>query len=344
MRAVAPTRRRQHPKLKIDMLGGFGECHGGAGGGAAGGGGSSSMQTAADRRVLGEDLTTHELERLRAAVMKCTEACRSPPLQPPAAQNSGSGSVQLNTNGLPSFRSAHVSPPILVCDEFLDRGECDALIASGEPRLQPSAVSTADPSLFRVAPGGPRRTSASAVLHADDATACALLKKIATLTGHTFDDGHLESVQIARYNPGEEYSEHTDAVELSASEPSLGFMARGGQRVATVLVYLSDVESGGETDFPRLGYRCTPRAGRCLVFFPALADGSCDERLLHAARPAAHTKWVAQVWVRQFPDPLRSLDPPRWPSGCRTGTDLYRLAATGGEEQALMMYYFRTMA
>ena len=291
----------------------------------------------APRRVLGQDLSASELKRFAELVKMCTAACRSPPLQ-----SSASNTISLRTA---PFRLVVDDPPVHVCDNFLAPDECEALIAAGESLLKPSSTSSADSSLFKVAASGPRRSSSSAMLDDRDPACAPLLKKIAALTGYSAAGGHLEHVQISRYLPGEEYSEHTDAVEVSATEASRAFMARGGQRTCTVLCYLTDVNAGGETVFSRLDYRCVPRAGRCLVFFPGRTDGTCDARMVHAALPPEQTsKWVAQVWVRQFADPLRTLEPPRWPSGCHSNADLYRLAVTGGEEQALTLYYFGAMS
>lgn len=39
--------------------------------------------------------------------------------------------------------------------------------------------------------------------------------------------------------------------------------------------------------------------GMAVVFFPATLAGALDSRLLHAAEPAVHTKWVSQIWIRQ---------------------------------------------
>lgn len=74
-----------------------------------------------------------------------------------------------------------------------------------------------------------------------------------------------------------------------------------------MLVYLNDVASGGETSFPMLGFEVSPRKGRALVFFPGMLDGRLDGQLLHEAKPAVDRKWVSQVWVRHFEDPLWSL-------------------------------------
>lgn len=81
--------------------------------------------------------------------------------------------------------------------------------------------------------------------------------------------------------------------------PPLQCCATGGQRVATVLVYLNGVSTGGGTYFPKLDARYTPVAGRALVFFPCTVDGKLDPLALHTAEKAVDEKWVCQVWVRQ---------------------------------------------
>lgn len=53
-----------------------------------------------------------------------------------------------------------------------------------------------------------------------------------------------EDMQVLRYEHGQKYDPHFDYF----SDPVN--IARGGHRIATVLMYLSDVEKGGETVFP----------------------------------------------------------------------------------------------
>ena len=90
-----------------------------------------------------------------------------------------------------------------------------------------------------------------------------------------------------------------------------------------MLIYLNDVGEGGETRFTRLAYRpgghgtdepqasqplaVTPEAGKALLFFPSSSSGAVDQRLEHeACATACDVKWVAQVWLRQRPDPTRT--------------------------------------
>ena len=92
------------------------------------------------------------------------------------------------------------------------------------------------------------------------------------------------------------------------STHSIEYMVRGGQRVCTVLVYLCTAD-GGATTFPRLTppLSVQPTKGRALIFFPGYTDGRVEPQMRHAAEPAGDRKWVAQLWVRAHPDPLRPL-------------------------------------
>jgi len=101
-----------------------------------------------------------------------------------------------------------------------------------------------------------------------------------------------------RYLPNQYYKQHFDAFDLG-TEDGQRFAQNGGQRVATVLVYLNDVPAGGQTSFPRAGIAVSPRRGSAVVFFPASLDGELDQRALHAAEDAVSEKWVSQIWVRQ---------------------------------------------
>lgn len=53
-----------------------------------------------------------------------------------------------------------------------------------------------------------------------------------------------EDIQVLRYEPGQKYDPHFDYFTDKVN------IARGGHRIATVLMYLTDVAKGGETVFP----------------------------------------------------------------------------------------------
>jgi len=79
-------------------------------------------------------------------------------------------------------------------------------------------------------------------------------------------------------------------------------LARSGQRAATMVIYLNDVEEGGETVFPEAGFAASPRRGGALWFEYCNAAGQLDPRSLHAgAAPLSGEKWIVTKWMRQRP-------------------------------------------
>jgi len=79
-------------------------------------------------------------------------------------------------------------------------------------------------------------------------------------------------------------------------------LQRGGQRVATFLVYLNDGYEGGETSFPRLDYRFKGATGDALVFANVEPNGAPDPRTMHAGTPTTRgEKWLLSQWIRDRP-------------------------------------------
>ena len=108
----------------------------------------------------------------------------------------------------------------------------------------------------------------------------------------------MEEPQIVRYKTGQEFSFHYDEVP----PPQLD---NGGQRLATLLVYLNSVSVGGGTIFRDLkgmdgNPLCMqPRQGSALLFFPAFADGRPDDRTLHKGEVAQDEKRIIQMWIHE---------------------------------------------
>ena len=193
---------------------------------------------------------------------------------------------------------AREHPHIYVIDGFLSGVECSNLIACADPHLQASGTAF----------GGQKsaeqvRTSSTVMLRPNRPEAAKLHAQTARLLRKPTQ--HMEDPQVSRYRPGEYYLPHFDGPDPVQDPTWSEFHACGGQRTATVLVYLNDVERGGATRFPSLGMEVRPKLGRALVFFPGREDGSIDAALIHEACPAIDTKWVAQVWVRHGVDPYR---------------------------------------
>lgn len=114
-----------------------------------------------------------------------------------------------------------------------------------------------------------------------------------------------EAPVFTRYNPGAIFAKHSDASPTRGSE----WKDEGGQRVVTIICYLNDVKSGGETSFDKLGFAVAPIQGRALVFYPTVPGGSleADDRLTHESVVASNEeKYTIQMFgrVSRVPPPL----------------------------------------
>ena len=88
-------------------------------------------------------------------------------------------------------------------------------------------------------------------------------------------------------------------------------------RFATVFWYLTDVNDGGHTIFPRAGglppvrshSDCTkglkvqPQKGKVIIFYSLDPSGSLDPLSLHGACPVGenNVKWAANKWIWNAP-------------------------------------------
>jgi prolyl 4-hydroxylase len=74
----------------------------------------------------------------------------------------------------------------------------------------------------------------------------------------------------------------------------------GGQRVATIIMYLNDVEEGGETVFPKAGVSVAPRKGVAVYFRYTNQLGQLDPMSWHGGAPVRKgEKWIMTKWLRQ---------------------------------------------
>jgi prolyl 4-hydroxylase len=123
----------------------------------------------------------------------------------------------------------------------------------------------------------------------------AIEQRIATLLRWPVENG--EGLQILRYRPGAEYRPHHDYFD--PEHPGTArILARGGQRVGTLVMYLNTPEGGGATTFPDVGLEVAPVRGNAVFFSYDRAHP--DTRTLHGGAPVtAGEKWVATKWLRQ---------------------------------------------
>lgn len=190
---------------------------------------------------------------------------------------------------------ACASPRIVLFGNVLSEAECDELMAQSRSKLTRSEV--VDPATGSFKLDKARTSEGTHFNRAETPLVDRLEQRVAELTGIPLENQ--EPLQILHYGIGGEYEPHYDYF----SEDSIGEakqLKNGGQRVATLVMYLNDVEAGGATLFPQLGIETKPRKG-CAVYFENVNEqGEIDPRTLHAGAPVGKgEKWIATKWIRE---------------------------------------------
>ena len=247
------------------------------------------------------DVAEQALEdTLRSHLIDRAEALTLPPQLrvPEPLRSDGSLSIALAEDSTAALRNVQVltsltNPRIVVFGGLLSADECDELVALAGARLARSETVESSTGGSEI---NSARTSEGMFFGREENALCARIEnRIAELLRWPLDHG--EGLQVLRYRPGAEYKPHYDYFDLKESgTPAL--LARGGQRVASLVIYLNTPVRGGATVFPDVELSVTPVKGNAVFF-------SYDRphpmtRSLHGGAPVIEgEKWVATKWLRE---------------------------------------------
>ena len=185
------------------------------------------------------------------------------------------------------------NPRIVVIGNLLSEQECDELIALARPRLARSLTVATKTGGEEV--NDDRTSSGMFFQRGEHEVVRRLESRLARLLDWPEENG--EGLQILHYRPGAEYKPHYDYFDpVEPGTPTI--LKRGGQRVATIVMYLAEPEKGGATTFPDVSLEVAPKRGNGVFF-------SYDRphpvtRTLHGGAPVlAGEKWIATKWLRE---------------------------------------------
>jgi prolyl 4-hydroxylase len=187
------------------------------------------------------------------------------------------------------------APRVVLFGDLLAAEECEALIDLSRGKLARSNV--VDRSTGRYQEHPDRTSEGTYFRRGENELIVRIEARIAELTGCPVERG--EPIQVLHYQPGTEYKPHFDYFD-PADEGTQHVLAMGGQRVATLIMYLNNVEGGGSTVFPEIGLDVLPRRGNAVFFAYSDDEGRLDSRTLHGGSPVGSgEKWIATKWLRQ---------------------------------------------
>ncbi|KAF8095530.1 hypothetical protein N665_0330s0012 [Sinapis alba] len=197
-------------------------------------------------------------------------------------------------------------PRAFLYHNFLTNEECEHLISLAKPSMKRSKVvdvKTKGSKDSRV-----RTSSGTFLKRGQDEIVEEIENRISDFTFIPVENG--EGLQVLHYEVGQKYEPHHDYFSDEYN------VRRGGNRIATVLMYLSDVVEGGETVFPaakgnisdvswwnelsqcgRKGLSVLPKKRDALLFWSARPDATLDPSSLHGGCPVIKgNKWSSTKW------------------------------------------------
>ncbi|CAL9090271.1 unnamed protein product [Musa textilis] len=217
------------------------------------------------------------------------------------------GKTGESTPSLIPFQVLSWKPRALYFPNFATAEQCQTVVQKAKSKLRPSTLALRKGETEENTKG--IRTSSGTFISASEDSSGVLgqiEEKIARATMIPREQG--EAFNILRYEIGQRYASHYDAFNPSEYGP------QKSQRVASFLLYLSDVEEGGETMFPYengsnmdiaydyekcIGLKVKPRKGDGLLFYSLFTNGTIDPTSLHGSCPVIKgEKWVATKWIR----------------------------------------------
>ena len=184
------------------------------------------------------------------------------------------------------------APELMVFANVLSPAECDALMEAARPSLKRSR--TVDTQTGAEAVNAARTSEGMFFKRGQTELVQRIEARIARLLNWPMQNG--EGLQVLRYGAGAEYKPHYDYFD--PAEPGTpALLARGGQRVGTLIIYLQTPEKGGQTVFPDIGLSVAPERGSAVFFSYAQAHPS--SLTLHGGEPVVKgEKWIATKWLR----------------------------------------------
>jgi prolyl 4-hydroxylase len=186
----------------------------------------------------------------------------------------------------------HMDPLIRIFHDVLAPSEKKLMKEMAAPRLHRSVVFQSGNDLTETE----YRISKTAwIADSEDPGIRQISMKAGTIAGLNLNT--VEHLQVLNYGIGGHYEPHYD---FSTATDETDFSDNIGNRIATVIFYIEDVEAGGATAFPAVGVRVTPEAGAAGLWYNLHRSGVGDTRTIHGACPVlAGTKWVATKWFHE---------------------------------------------
>ncbi|NXI90799.1 P4HA3 hydroxylase, partial [Psophia crepitans] len=210
------------------------------------------------------------------------------------------------TNGSPYLllqpakkEMVQIQPYVALYHDFISDAEAETIKGLAGPWLQRSVVASGEKQQkaeYRISKSAWLKDTADPVVR-------ALEQRIAAVTGLDLRPPYAEYLQVVNYGLGGHYEPHFDH---ATSRKSPLYRMKSGNRIATVMIYLSAVEAGGSTAFIYANFSVPVVKNAALFWWNLRRNGDGDGDTLHAGCPVlAGDKWVANKWIHEHGQEFR---------------------------------------
>lgn len=172
-------------------------------------------------------------------------------------------------------------------DNILSNDECDQLIKySKYKRLTDSTVFDSVGNIIN----NNRKSKTTWFKHNENEIESKCSSVAKKLTNK--NDCNLESLQVVYYEVGGYFRPHHDSTKNTSIDAVVT------SREYTLLIYLNDIEEGGETVFPYLDLEIKPKKGKGILFRTLDDNDKIILESLHGGKPVIKgEKWICNKWI-----------------------------------------------
>ncbi|XP_063822673.1 prolyl 4-hydroxylase subunit alpha-1-like [Ostrinia nubilalis] len=186
----------------------------------------------------------------------------------------------------------YFNPDVVIFHDVMSDDEIHFIQEAAKPRFKRAVVH--DPKTGELVPANYRISKSAWLRDEESAVIERVSQRVADMTGLSMETA--EDLQVVNYGIGGHYEPHYDF----ARKQENAFKKFSGNRIATVLFYMSDVAQGGATVFTKLGLSLFPEKGAAAFWLNLHPSGEGDLATRHAACPVLRgSKWVSNKWLHQ---------------------------------------------
>ena len=181
---------------------------------------------------------------------------------------------------------------LFIIYDFLNNEECDRLIKISDNNFSPSTTTNPLDINFRT-------SSTSFLENIKNKSDKEFINNINQKICETMniEDGYSETTQIQKYIPGQYFKPHYDGFHQNDYKK---FCSTQGNRTWTFMVYLNNVDKGGQTKMSKINQNSNPIRGKALIWYNLNKNASINKYTLHSGEPPIiGNKYILNKWFRE---------------------------------------------